>query len=403
MGIGMRTFYECRSLTSVNIPESVVSIGVSAFQGCSNLISITIPKNVTRIPRYAFRGCTNLTSIIIPESVTIIDNGAFANCSSLTSITLPISVTSIELGAFRDCSGLTSITLPEYLTNIGHYVFEGCSNLTSVTFPAGVAKIGNYIFLHCNNLKTIYCYAEIVPETSTNAFASLHPENATLYVPYNVVNSYKATEPWSSFGTITSIEETAVITTSQYGSGTYCCDKALDFSKVDGLKAYAATGYNTTTGVVTLTRVMTSKAGVGLFVKGVPGDYFVPEIEESDDNTLNMLVGTLESVVVNRTSSDGLYANYKYTVKEGDEEPLFYPFADGSTLNSGKAYLQIPVTWLSTETKAISCRFDEGTTELEELECEEGVHPPFFDLMGRQVLNPQKGCLYITNGKKVVY
>ena len=41
--IGDGSFYECSSLTSVTIPDSVTSIGVQAFYGCSSLTSVTIP------------------------------------------------------------------------------------------------------------------------------------------------------------------------------------------------------------------------------------------------------------------------------------------------------------------------------------------------------------------------
>lgn len=49
----------------------------------------------------AFASCTSLTSIEIPNSVISIDFTAFYNCSSLTSITIPNSVTSIESGAIN--------------------------------------------------------------------------------------------------------------------------------------------------------------------------------------------------------------------------------------------------------------------------------------------------------------
>ncbi len=56
-------FYDCDSLTSITIPNSVTSIGYGAFYGCSSLTSITIPAGVTRIGDYAFRYCSSLTSI----------------------------------------------------------------------------------------------------------------------------------------------------------------------------------------------------------------------------------------------------------------------------------------------------------------------------------------------------
>ena len=58
-----------------------------------------------------FYNCTSLTSITIPDSVTSIGSYAFSECSSLTSITIPDSVTSIGYDAFSDCSNLKTISL----------------------------------------------------------------------------------------------------------------------------------------------------------------------------------------------------------------------------------------------------------------------------------------------------
>ena len=119
-----------------------------------------------------------------------------------------------------------------------------------------------------------------------------------------------------------------------------------------------------------------------------------------------MLVGTLESTEVNSTSSDGLYANFRYTIKDGDETPLFYRVDDGYTLGAGKAYLQIPVAWMPAEAKSISLRFDDGaTTDIEndaELE-NQNSELEIYDLMGRRVSTPQRGSLYLINGKKIIY
>ena len=553
--IGNSTFYNCSSLTTITIPEGVTSIGDDAFSGCSSLTDINIPENsqLTSIGDDAFAGCTSLTAITIPEGVTSIGRYAFERCSSLTAVhissieawckisfdvydpnplayahnlylngelitelVIPEGVTSIGYDAFYGCSSLTAITIPEGVTSIGGYAFYGCSSLTAITIPEGVTSIGFSAFSNCSSLITIllpksveyvdskafagcseltdvYCYAEMVPSTETNAFDGSYIEYATLHVPAGAIESYKATAPWSSFGTIVSLTNEKVtsitlnqstatltegqtltliatiepvyatdktliwsstnpsvatvdntgkvtaiapdtatitatandgsgvsaqcevtveaatyvsITVNQYESGTYCSEYALDFSNVEGLKAYAATGYNKKTKVVTLTRVMTTQPGEGLFIKGESGTYMVPIIEEADDNSLNMLVGTLTDTPVNAQSTDGLYANYKYTIKADESEPSFHQFADGSTLSAGKAYLQIPVAWLpaTTEARSISLRFEEGegTTDIENSEIKNQNSEFVYDLYGRRVDNPVKGGIYIVGGKKKV-
>ena len=153
--IGNYAFRDCSSLTSITIPEGVTSIGDYAFQGCSSLTSITIPESVTSIGKWAFRECSSLTSITIPEGVTSIGSQAFYRCSSLTSITIPESVTSIGEEAFYECSSLTSIIIPEGVSVIGESAFEGCSSLTTITIPESVTFIGNYAFKECRKLKSI--------------------------------------------------------------------------------------------------------------------------------------------------------------------------------------------------------------------------------------------------------
>lgn len=84
--VGEQSFFNCARLTSVTIPNSVVSIVFWAFQYCTNLASINIPNSVANIGVGVFSGCTSLTSIEIPNSVTDIEDGAFEDCANLASI-----------------------------------------------------------------------------------------------------------------------------------------------------------------------------------------------------------------------------------------------------------------------------------------------------------------------------
>ncbi len=202
--IGSSAFLYCTGLTSVTIPNSVTSIGDWSFSECSGLTSVTIGNSVTSIGDYAFQKCTSLTSIDIPNSVTSIGMSAFSGCSGLTSITIPNSVTSIWY-AFKNCSGLTSITIPNSVTSIGDDTFYNCSGLTSITIGSGVTWIGEKAFASCSELTDVYCYAEKVPSTNSEAFKDSYIEYATLHVPAASVSLYQQKTPWSGFKSIVAL------------------------------------------------------------------------------------------------------------------------------------------------------------------------------------------------------
>ena len=148
--IGDYAFYDCKSLTTIKIPNSVMSIGEDAFKGCSGLTSIKIPNSVTSIGNDAFVSCSGLASIEIPNSVTSIGDKAFWDCTGLASATIGNSVTSIGTWAFHNCGGLTSIEIPNSVTSIGLGAFSDCSGLTSI-----VVKTGNTYYDSRNTCNAI--------------------------------------------------------------------------------------------------------------------------------------------------------------------------------------------------------------------------------------------------------
>ena len=125
----------------------------------------------------------------------------------MTSITIPNSVTSIGDDAFEGCSGLTSVTIGNGVESIGKRAFYECSRLTSVTIGNSVTSIWYRAFASCSELIDVYCYAENVPSTESDAFNGSYPEYITLHVPDASIDSYKVTAPWSSFGKIIALTE----------------------------------------------------------------------------------------------------------------------------------------------------------------------------------------------------
>ncbi len=153
--IGSYAFYECRGLTSIDIPNSVTEIENRAFRDCSGLTSITIPNSVTVIREAVFNACTSLTSVTIPTSVTTIERDAFSSCTGLTSIEIPNSVTTIGYGAFSSCIKLTSVTISSSVKTIEERTFSGCRGLTSIIIPNSVTVIREAVFNACTSLTSV--------------------------------------------------------------------------------------------------------------------------------------------------------------------------------------------------------------------------------------------------------
>ena len=184
--IGNEAFYFCRSLTNINIPNSVTNIGDGAFEKCESLTSINIPNSVTNIGDSALGNCKSLTSIKIPNSVTNIGDSAFWWCISLTSIKIPNSVTNIGDNAFGSCWSLTKIKIPKNVTNIRDSTFFGCRSLTNINIPNSVTNIGDRAFSECRSLTNIK-----IPKSVTNIGDSAFKGCKSLtkiIIPRSVVN-----------------------------------------------------------------------------------------------------------------------------------------------------------------------------------------------------------------------
>ena len=166
-------FSNCKNITEITIPDSVMEIGEFAFLGCTSLLKVVLSKNMTAIEAQTFSGCSSLESIIIPEGVTKIgtrsksedfmcDGAAFYGCTSLKEIIIPDSVTEIWWRAFSGCTSLSKVKLPKNLTSINSDVFSGCTSLAEITIPDSVTSIGSSAFEGCTSLAEI-----VIPDSVT--------------------------------------------------------------------------------------------------------------------------------------------------------------------------------------------------------------------------------------------
>ena len=167
VSIADEAFKNCKGLTNITIPSSVVKIGTRAFQG-SGLTTIELPSSITSIDHTVFSGCSDLVSVKIPSSVESIGESAFLNCTSLTNLELPSSVKSIGDMAFYNCTGLTNLQLS--VESIGIMAFDGCTGLTNLQLSSSVESIGIMAFYGCKNLDLVIDNSEDNVEVASKAF-----------------------------------------------------------------------------------------------------------------------------------------------------------------------------------------------------------------------------------------
>nr|WP_024857241.1 leucine-rich repeat domain-containing protein [Ruminococcus albus] len=175
--------YDCTSgTTSVNIPSTIDGLPVTAiaryaFQ-CSSITSISIPESVKTIGYYAFSFSSNLQSVTLPSSLEVMEMHAFEYCSSLDTVKFPNKFIEIHdkcfdstpwLEAQRQQDSLVvvngalidattakgAVTVPSSVKYVSPSAFAGNNDVTSVVFPTGVKEVCDNTFFYCENLNSV--------------------------------------------------------------------------------------------------------------------------------------------------------------------------------------------------------------------------------------------------------
>lgn len=171
-----------RSITEVKAEDlqGITSIGRDAFDSCAKLTSIELPDSIITIRDYAFSNCSLLKTITIPKNVVSLGNGAFSSCMGLVSIYLLNKDTTVNLGdyIFRDCIKLQNIYVPakllnEYINNYGVYINQ------LKPYDYWIPKVTNQMMLF-NNTKTITIELVNYNETPTYSITSSNTDIATI-------------------------------------------------------------------------------------------------------------------------------------------------------------------------------------------------------------------------------
>ena len=133
-------------ITSIKIPDGVITIGANAFSFMPSLKSVTISNSVTSIGEKAFFNSPALESITLGNGISVIEKSTFEGCLKLESIAIPDSVTTIKASAFYGCSALKSITLGSAISKVEFSVFDNTAlYLDNANWSDGQLYIGSVL------------------------------------------------------------------------------------------------------------------------------------------------------------------------------------------------------------------------------------------------------------------
>lgn len=152
-------------LEEYNIPNGVTTIGSYAFYNCTSLVSVTLPNSIRDVRDGAFSGCESLSAfygkLVSNDNRCIIKVWGGKNILScfasagLTNYTIPEGVDSIGSRAFERCSSLISISLSDDVKDIYKSAFCACFNLQTITIGKGLKFIDESAFYDCTSLSKI--------------------------------------------------------------------------------------------------------------------------------------------------------------------------------------------------------------------------------------------------------
>lgn len=188
---------------------------------------------------------------------------------------------------------------------------------------------------------------------------------------------------------------TATITIKKdFTATTFSCDKALDFSNVEGITAFIITDDKGST-----TPVTKVPAGKGLYIVGAEGNYEVPFLAdetEADVVSANWLIPTDGTTEFKSDESVTYYAFGKQNGKEA-----FYKVpTSGYTPSANKAVLVVNAPASSAKEMIV---IGGDVTGIESIENGTIVNDNYYTIDGKLVKGqPTEKGIYVVNGRKVV-
>ena len=185
---------ESQLITSVVIPEGVVTIGRDAFR-YGGFTTITLPSTLETIGASAFCDCYDLVDIIIPDNVEYIGSCAFYDCLSLKTINIPAKLSEVEDeldDAFVGCNSLESFTISPQ--NTDYFLDQGALCRRSYAYDEEnkyLGKIGTYVIAYPCQRKGTFNISKYM---RINEFAFVNEQGITAFTISSGNMDYKVVD-----------------------------------------------------------------------------------------------------------------------------------------------------------------------------------------------------------------
>ena len=190
-------FYNCESIKSIEIGNSVTSIGSQAFYDCDGLKKVNYLGTIDEWVEIDF--------IKYQSNPTEYAKDLYINNELVTDVKITYA-DSIKQLAFIYCKSIKTLEIGNSVNSIGEYAFSNCESLKSLSIGENLNQIGDYAFANCINLKSVTINAKQVP--SYNYFTDLFGTYiAYLNVPCEALEAYELDNAFGQFKYIRCIEE----------------------------------------------------------------------------------------------------------------------------------------------------------------------------------------------------
>ena len=170
---GAKTYDENEQYVPTSLKTVIITredyIAEKAFYNCSSIESVTIPNSVTSIGGYAFQGCNSLVNVYINSltSWLTIDFGESFDVSYGTANPLFYAH-----NLYLENELLTELVIPDGVTSIGNFAFisfDGFCNIHNLFFVKSNQRSKNRnVHYRICNVHTLHCLTRHLPQTFTS-------------------------------------------------------------------------------------------------------------------------------------------------------------------------------------------------------------------------------------------